>query len=288
MLSFCSRACRGGSLSLTSATASALPRARGVAVSQQAVGVLTAASPVGCSRRGFFGQSFEVGEIHATRREATGSKRAQAARREHLIPGIIYGYDGAGADSIEVINVAESDLRREVNRRKDCFYNTLYDIVLDGQRTRVLPRDFQIHPFRPKAISINWLRYRPGAYPGAKLDIPLRSFNEERSPGIKEGGWLLELVHKLPVYASGESIPDYLMMDLRGMRAGDKVMASQVELNDGLIMRSKVRDFAIARLLGSRARASPADAAAAASPSGKAPAAGDDKGKTPPAASGTK
>jgi hypothetical protein len=36
------------------------------------------------------------------------------------------------------------------------------------------------------------------------------------------------------VFASGPAVPDYLMMDLRGMRIGDKVMASQVELNEGL------------------------------------------------------
>jgi len=169
-----------------------------------------------------------------------------------MIPGIIYGYGEDGSDSADLVYIQEADLRREVNKRKDCFYNTLFDIVLDGKRTRVLPRDFQLHPFRPKAISINWLRYRVGAYPGAKIDIPLKSFNEERCPGIKEGGWLLELVHKLPVYASGESIPDYLMMDLRGLKGGDKIMASQVELNDGVLLRSKVRDFAIARMLGSR------------------------------------
>lgn len=39
---------------------------------------------------------------------------------------------------------------------------------------------------------------------------------------------------QLPVYASGPAIPDYLMMDLRGMRIGEKVMASQIELNEGL------------------------------------------------------
>jgi len=38
------------------------------------------------------------------------------------------------------------------------------------------------------------------------------------------------------VYASGESIPDYLMMDLRGLKGGDKIMASQVELNDGVLL----------------------------------------------------
>lgn len=69
--------------------------------------------------------------------------------------------------------------------------------VLDGKRTRVLPRDFQIHPFRPRAIAINWLRYRVGAYPGVKLEIPLKSFNEERCPCLREGGWMLELIHKV-------------------------------------------------------------------------------------------
>jgi large subunit ribosomal protein L25 len=182
--------------------------------------------------------------------------------------------------------------------------------TLDGKRERVLPRDFQVHPFRPKAIAINWLRYRAGAYPGVKLDIPLKAFNEERCPGIKEGGWLLELVHKLPVYASGEAIPDYLMIDLRGLKIGDKIMASHVELNDGLMLvsaraavcscccprcfvaraaaaahlfpparttptqRSRVRDFAIARIMGSRRNQSgEADAVAADKPADKAPAA---------------
>jgi hypothetical protein len=39
---------------------------------------------------------------------------------------------------------------------------------------------------------------------------------------------------QLSVYANGEVIPDYLMMDLRGLRVGSKVMASDVELNEGL------------------------------------------------------
>ena len=173
--------------------------------------------------------------------------------------------------------------------------------VIDGVPQRVLPRDFQIHPFRPKAICINWLRYRVGSYPGVRIELPLKSVNEERCPGLKEGGWLLELTNKvsapsggqaywplaytriyafmgchpadvcppfltgdddksshstphkvilttppacpplsvvlqIPVYASGPDIPDYLMMDLRGLKISDKVMASQIELNDGLLL----------------------------------------------------
>jgi hypothetical protein len=91
-----------------------------------------------------------------------------------------------------------------------------------------------MHPFKPKFISCNFFRYRAGRAPGVKVDLPLRAVNEERCPAYKEGGWLLELIHKLPVYASGDEIPDAVVMDLRGKRMGEKIMASDVDLGEGI------------------------------------------------------
>lgn len=203
------------------------------------------ASPL-TMKRGLFGQSFEVGEITAFRRDQAGSRHAQWARQNQLIPGIVYGPgpDGRRATE-EKIYVRESDLRREVNKRGPCFTNTLFDMcvhaslvmnhscetwltstgthhpachslglqsnrpvrlsicccrVLDGKKYRVLPRDFAVHPFKPKALCINWLRYNAGSYPGVRIDIPLKGFNQERCPAYKEGGWLMELRYKVRGY----------------------------------------------------------------------------------------
>ena len=41
---------------------------------------------------------------------------------------------------------------------------------------------------------------------------------------------------QLPVFAHGDEVPDYLVMDLRGKKLGDKIMASEVELHAGLTM----------------------------------------------------
>jgi large subunit ribosomal protein L25 len=133
---------------------------------------------------------------------------------------------------------------------------------IDGKVERVLPRDFQMHPFKPKIICVNWLRYRPGTYPGVKVELPLKSFNDERCPGFKEGGWLLELMPKLPVYASGDEIPDYVMMDLRGKKLGEKIMASELELGEGVTLRTRHQDFAVAKLIGSRRGAEEEEASA--------------------------
>jgi large subunit ribosomal protein L25 len=153
---------------------------------------------------------------------------------------------------------------------------------VDGKVEVVLPRDVQLHPFLPKIINVNWVRYTPGRYPGVRVDLPLRVVNEERSPGLKEGGWLLELVHKVPVLARGYTIPQHLVMDMRGKRKGDKVMASELDLHAGIELRSVQADFAVARIVGSRRGGE--EAAEEAAPGGKKdekaakPAAAADKG----------
>ncbi len=41
------------------------------------------------------------------------------------------------------------------------------------------------------------MRYKPWARPGARIDIPLRAINEDKCPGIKDGGWLLFMNYKV-------------------------------------------------------------------------------------------
>jgi len=220
-------------------------------------------------------------------RSSVGSRAAQWARRNGYVPGMVYG--GAGGDggavaggggggagggggggaggppqaAARVLTLSrEEDLRREISARKTSFLNTLYAIELAPGRVEVcLPRDVQLHPFRQKIISVNWLRYRPGRHPGVKLGLPLVPLNEERSPGLREGGWLLELMLKVPVFVHGHDIPDALYLDLRSKRVGDKIMASELDLAPGVVLRSRERDFAVAKILGSRKGAGGAAAA---------------------------
>jgi len=192
--------------------------------------------------------------LNAVRRELEGSKHAQYARQSGLVPGLIYGIrkrDSAGVCREETLKVyvKESDLRAESNRSKQSFLNTLYDVTVDGKTYRVLPRDLQLHPFKPKFIACNWYLYVPGKYPGTKVDLPLVVANEERCPAIKDGAWLLQLVHKLPVYASGDTIPQALVMDLRGRRMGEKVMASDINLGGFLSLVSGVWMYGCSRNL---------------------------------------
>ena len=58
----------------------------------------------------------QVGHIEALERTDTGSRNAQWARANRLIPGIIHGVDADGRDDVELVYVRDTDLRREVGR----------------------------------------------------------------------------------------------------------------------------------------------------------------------------
>ncbi len=57
----------------------------------------------------------------------------------------------------------------------------------------------------------------------------------------------------MSVFARGETIPNCLIVDMRGKKVGEKVKVSEVHLNDGLVLRTKrTDDFAVAKIMGSK------------------------------------
>ena len=57
---------------------------------------------------------------------------------------------------------------------------------------------------------------------------------------------------KVPVTVYGQKIPNFLSVDFRGKKVGDKVMASEVHLPDGVKFRDTKHDFAVVRFMGSK------------------------------------
>jgi hypothetical protein len=50
-----------------------------------------------------------------------------------------------------------------------------------------------------RPLTVGLLRYRPSLRPGTRIEIPLKAINEDKCPGVKDGGWLLFLNYKVRV-----------------------------------------------------------------------------------------
>ena len=86
------------------------------------------------------------------------------------------------------------------------FLTTLYMIDLGGKKTRVIPRDVQLHPVTDRPVHVDFMRLEAGAT--ITLDIPVRFSGHDVSPGLKRGGTLNIVRHEVELVCPAENIPE--------------------------------------------------------------------------------
>ena len=178
-------------------------------------------------------------ELEVMDRDRVGKGGARAARREGMVPGIIYGGDIAEP---KPVSIAYRTLVKQYETGN--FTNTLYMLKLGGEELRVIPREVQVDPVRDFPIHVDFLRVRRGTK--IELTIPVEFTNEEASPGIKKGGVLNVVRHEVEVMCPIEEIPESFELDLTGLEIGDSIHGSNLKLGKDVELVITDRDFTIA------------------------------------------
>lgn len=182
----------------------------------------------------------DVAVLSARARDRVGKGSARAARREGLVPAVIYGDK---KDPLP-ITVTRRDLAKLLN--KPGFFSHLIDIEVEGKKHRVLARDLQQHPINEFAWHVDFLRV--SASSELSVEVPVEFLNEEEAPGLKRGGVLNVVRHTVEVVCRADNIPGALQVDLTGLEIGDTIHISAVKLPDGVRPSIDDRDFTIATI----------------------------------------
>jgi len=180
----------------------------------------------------------KVVELKAAARDRVGKGAARATRRAGLVPAVIYG----DKQPPEPIAIERKELATRI--KAGGFLTTLFAVELNGETSRVIPRDVQFDPVRDFPIHVDFLRLGEGA----RLDVsvPVHFINEELSPGIKRGGVLNIVRHEIEVNCLADLIPEHLVADLTGKDIGDSIHISAIPLPEGVVPTITDRDFTVA------------------------------------------
>ena len=197
-------------------------------------------------------------ELTASVRNRVGKGAARASRREGKIPAVIYGNKQAPLS----IELSHKDVYLKLHAGG--FLTTVATINVDGEKIRVIPRDYALHPVTDQPIHVDFLRVSAGST--LHVEIPVQFINEDKSPGLKRGGVLNIVRHEVEVTAPADAIPDHIVVDLSGLDINDSVHISAVTLPEG-VKPVIDRDFTVATIAAPAALTSAeqaeADAAAA-------------------------
>ncbi|MBM1169768.1 50S ribosomal protein L25/general stress protein Ctc [Microvirga arabica] len=167
----------------------------------------------------------EVKQIKAVARDRAGKGAARAVRRQGQVPAVIYGA-GQPAQAIAL----------DFNQTKQLifaghFLTTIFEIDVDGQTVRAIPRDYQLDPVRDFPLHIDFLRVSAGQT--IKVVVPVHVVGQEKSPGVKRGGTLQVVEHTVELQVSPDAIPDYIEASVEGLDIGSSVHLNDIKLPNG-------------------------------------------------------
>ena len=182
-------------------------------------------------------------------RERIGTGGARAARREGLVPGVLYGGD---KDPV-AITVKSNEFRKALYTGK--LLGHLVTLKHGNETQPVIAKVVDMHPVTDEPMHFDL--YRVDAKQTIKISIPVHFKNHEASPGLKKGGTLNVVRHDVELACPADAIPEELVFDLAGLEIGDTIRIAAFDLPKG-VTPALDRDFVVATIAGSAAGASEA------------------------------
>ncbi|WP_316016014.1 50S ribosomal protein L25/general stress protein Ctc [Roseobacter sp. HKCCA0434] len=178
--------------------------------------------------------------LEAVARDGTGKGAARAARREGMVPGVIYG----GNKEPVTIAVKFNELLKMLKKGK--FLSTLLTLKVDGEENTVICRAVQRDTVKDLPTHVDFLRLSDRSR--INLYIPVVFENEDASPGLSSGGVLTVVRSEVELKVTANAIPEQLVVDLTGKEVGDTINISDIDLPKGTRPMITDRDFVIANI----------------------------------------
>ncbi|MFC9299084.1 50S ribosomal protein L25/general stress protein Ctc [Streptomyces sp. NPDC057011] len=158
-------------------------------------------------------------KLSAQLRDTFGKGSARQARRDALVPGVIYGHGNAPKH----VNVEGHGLLLALRTP-----NVLISLDIAGDGTElVIPKAVQRHPLKRSISHVDFLIVKKGEK--VTVDVPVVTEGE-----LAAGGNLLEtLLATVSVEAEATHIPTEITVSIEGLEAGATVHASDLVLPAG-------------------------------------------------------
>ena len=182
----------------------------------------------------------EIPDLEALERTGTGKGAARQARRDGMVPGIVFGGD---TDPLP-INIPFNTLLKRLKAGR--FKSTLFNMKVEGHDdVRVICRDVQRDVVKDLPTHVDFMRLRRTTK--INLFIPVEFVNEPDAPGLKKGGVLTVVRPEVELVVTAGDIPEKVVADLTGLEIGDTITISSIDLPSGA-KPTIDRDFVIANI----------------------------------------
>ena len=162
----------------------------------------------------------------AYERTKQGTGASRRLRNAAKVPGIVYG---AGAPAM--IELDHNALFFAL--KKEAFHSSILEMELAGKTETVLLRDYSMHAFKPIVMHVDFQRVDEKTT--LRKRVPLHFVNEEVSEAVKtDKCFINKAISELEIECLAQKLPEFITIDLGGMKKGDSIHAGDLKLDEGL------------------------------------------------------
>lgn len=166
-------------------------------------------------------------EIEASVRHELGKGASRRLRREEKVPGVMYG----GGKEPVALTFEHKHVAKSLEN--EAFYSHILTLKSGSNSERVILKDVQRHPFKPRITHVDFQRVR--ADEKLHMHIPLHFTGSDVAPGVKDaGGVVSHIMSDVEVSCLPDNLPEFLELDLSEMQLNQILHLSDIKLPKGV------------------------------------------------------
>ncbi len=161
----------------------------------------------------------EASSITIEKRVPGVKRELKALRRANRVPCEMYG---------ESENLHFSVDKKQV---RDLIYTPDFKVAkldLGGESYRCIIKEIQFHPVTEEILHIDFLELAEGRK--VKVQLPVRF--KGTSPGVRNGGRLIQQLRKVEIKTTPDQLVEELILDISNLKLGNSVRVRDIEAND--------------------------------------------------------
>ncbi|MGW5523483.1 50S ribosomal protein L25/general stress protein Ctc [Gordonia sp. NPDC003950] len=164
----------------------------------------------------------QTATLAVTTRTEKGKGAARRARREGLVPAVLYGH-GTGPQHL---SLPARDLATILRNNGT---NAVIDLDIEGTSQLALTKQVDVHPIRNYIEHVDLLVIKRGEKVTVEVNIVVEG---DAAPG----SLVVQDANTVEIEADALSIPEQITVDVEGKEVGVSILASDLDLPEGVTL----------------------------------------------------
>ncbi|MDR3290384.1 MAG: 50S ribosomal protein L25/general stress protein Ctc [Rickettsiales bacterium] len=165
--------------------------------------------------------------LNGSIRKDLGSSNTNRLKQDGFIPAVIYGDNGKENTFISII-------KKEFDKEylKGGIETKTIELIVDKKKYKVIAYQLDIDPVSDLPRHIDFVNLE--GKKEVKTIVPVKYTGQDKSPGLKKGGFLNVVKRKLFLFVDSNKIPQSIEVDISKLHIGSNLKINDINLPEGV------------------------------------------------------